>query len=41
MLTQDPIQYPEGIEYVFINGSLVIEQGKHHRVLPGKVLRRS
>jgi len=35
-----PHQYPEGIEYVLVNGSLVIENGKHTRALPGKVLAR-
>jgi N-acyl-D-amino-acid deacylase len=35
-----PHQYPEGIDYVFVNGCKVVE-GKHHTgVLPGKVLRR-
>jgi len=34
----DPHQYPEGIEYVFVNGQKVIEHGEHTRVLAGKVL---
>lgn len=36
----DPHQYPEGIEYVFVNGQKVIEHGEHTRVLAGKVLRK-
>jgi len=35
----DPHQYPEGIEYVIVNGEIVIEQGNHTEKLPGKVLR--
>lgn len=36
----DPIQYPVGIEYVMINGRLVLKKGQSERVLAGKVLRR-
>ena len=36
----DPHRYPEGIEYVLVNGQVVIEKGKHTGVLAGKVLRR-
>lgn len=36
----NPDQYPEGIEYVFINGNLVIENNSYKKVLAGKVLRR-
>jgi N-acyl-D-amino-acid deacylase len=35
-----PFQYNEGIEYVIVNGQLVLERGKHTGALPGKVLRR-
>lgn len=38
---QNPHQYPEGIEYVLVNGQLVIEKGGHTGVLPGRVLRRA
>ncbi len=36
-----PHQYPQGIEYVFINGVLVVNQGEHTGNLPGKILRRT
>ena len=36
----NPHQYPEGIEYVMVNGKIVIEKGDHTREMPGKVLRR-
>ena len=36
----NPIQYPEGIEYVLINGSVAKENGKQAQVLPGRVVRR-
>lgn len=35
----DPHKYPKGIEYVIVNGEIVIEKGEHRKVLPGKVLR--
>jgi len=34
-----PHRYPEGIDYVFVNGVLVVEDGRHTGALPGKVLR--
>jgi N-acyl-D-amino-acid deacylase len=34
-----PHQYPEGIDYVLLNGTLVVENGEHTGELPGKVLR--
>jgi len=36
----NPHQFPEGIEYVIVNGVIVVENGKHTGKLPGKVLRR-
>jgi len=36
---QEPHQYPNGIEYVFVNGKLVIEHGEHTGALAGHVLR--
>jgi len=39
---KNPHQYSEGIEYVLINGKVVLEKGKYHSgALAGKVLRRS
>jgi N-acyl-D-amino-acid deacylase len=35
----DPHQYPKGIEYVLVNGTIVVEKGNHTGALPGKVLR--
>ena len=35
-----PVQYPEGICYVLVNGALVIKEGKPTGVRRGKVLRR-
>jgi N-acyl-D-amino-acid deacylase len=38
----NPFQFPTGIEYVLVNGKLVVERGKHNtKVLAGKVLRRN
>lgn len=34
-----PHRYPEGVEYVIVNGEIVVERGKHRGVFPGKVLR--
>ena len=36
----DPFQYPEGIEDVVVNGTLVIDGGRHTGARPGRVLRR-
>mgnify|MGYP001474745017 FL=1 len=36
----DPHQYSKGVEYVIVNGELVIRQGEHTGNLPGKVLNR-
>jgi len=35
----DPHQYPNGIEYVLVNGEIVIANGEHTGKLPGKVIR--
>lgn len=37
---ENPTQYPEGIEYVIINGKTVIENGEYKEVKAGMVLRR-
>ncbi|MFB0566769.1 MAG: amidohydrolase family protein [Candidatus Aminicenantaceae bacterium] len=36
----NPHQYPLGIEFVLVNGQVVIERGNHKGNLPGKVLRK-
>jgi N-acyl-D-aspartate/D-glutamate deacylase len=36
-----PHQYPEGIDYVFVNGAMVVDGGEHTGALPGKVLRHN
>jgi len=35
----EPYQYPSGIEYVIVNGEVVIEHGEHTDRRPGRVLR--
>ncbi len=35
----EPKQCPKGIEYVMINGNMVLEKEKYNKVLAGKVLR--
>ena len=37
---EDPKQYPVGIEYVIVNGQVVIDQGENTGALPGRALRR-
>ncbi len=36
----DPHQFPVGVEYVIVNGELVVSKGEHQTNLPGKVLRK-
>ena len=36
----NPHRYSEGIDYVIVNGQIVIEGGVQTDVRPGKVLRR-
>jgi N-acyl-D-aspartate/D-glutamate deacylase len=36
----EPFRYSEGIEYVLVNGRLVLERGKHTGEKPGRVVRR-
>ena len=36
---EQPRQYPEGIDYVLVNGQIVIDQGVHTGALPGRALR--
>jgi N-acyl-D-aspartate/D-glutamate deacylase len=35
-----PFQYNEGIEYVIVNGQVVLDRGTHTGVRPGRALRR-
>jgi N-acyl-D-aspartate/D-glutamate deacylase len=35
-----PFQYNEGIEYVLVNGQVVLERGQHTGARPGRALRR-
>ncbi len=36
----DPVSYPEGIDWVLVNGEVVVEQGAHTGARPGRVLRK-
>jgi N-acyl-D-amino-acid deacylase len=38
---EDPHRYSEGIEYVLVNGEVVIDEREHTGALPGRVLRIS
>lgn len=35
-----PIQYPAGIQYVFVNGVAVVEGGEHTGARPGRAIRK-
>jgi N-acyl-D-aspartate/D-glutamate deacylase len=35
---QNPHQYPIGIEWVIVNGKIVVSKGKHYGIFPGQVL---
>ena len=37
---EEPFRYPEGIEYVIVNGQVVLDRGKHTGARPGRALRR-
>jgi N-acyl-D-amino-acid deacylase len=37
----DPHRYPTGIQYVMVNGEVVVGQGEHTGARPGRVLRKS
>jgi N-acyl-D-amino-acid deacylase len=37
---EEPHQLPSGIPFVFVAGVIIIDNGKHSRKKPGKVLRR-
>ena len=38
---EDPFQYPVGIDTVLVNGTVVLDEGKHTNARPGKVLKRA
>jgi len=38
---ENPRQFPEGIEYVIVNGKILVEKGELKKGRPGKVLRKS
>jgi N-acyl-D-aspartate/D-glutamate deacylase len=37
---ENPYQYPTGIDYVFVNGKIVLDKGAHTGQRAGKVIRR-
>jgi N-acyl-D-amino-acid deacylase len=38
---EDPFQYPVGIDTVLVNGTVVLDEGKHTNARPGKILKRT
>jgi N-acyl-D-amino-acid deacylase len=37
----DPHQFPSGIEYVLVNGKIIIKNGEHTGMFPGRILRKN
>lgn len=37
---EDPFQYPVGIDTVLVNGTVVLDEGKHTNARPGRVLKK-
>jgi N-acyl-D-aspartate/D-glutamate deacylase len=37
---EEPRRYPDGIEQVIVNGTVVVDGGEHSGALPGRALRR-
>jgi len=37
----EPRRYPDGIDYVIVNGVIVVDRGEHTGALPGRVIRRN
>lgn len=35
---EQPCQFPAGVEYVIVNGKLVLERGRRHPIFPGTIL---
>ena len=38
---EDPLAYPEGVEYVLVNGEIVVDGGEHTGARPGRSLLRA
>ncbi len=38
---EDPHQYPEGIDYVMVNGQVAVSEGETTGALPGRILRKT
>jgi N-acyl-D-aspartate/D-glutamate deacylase len=38
---ENPHQYPDGIDYVIVNGQVVVDHKEHTGRLPGRILRKS
>ncbi len=38
---ENPFQYPEGIDYVIVNGKIAVDKGKYTGKMAGRVLRKS
>jgi N-acyl-D-amino-acid deacylase len=38
---EDPVAVPTGVDYVLVNGQIVVDEGQHTGAKPGKVLRGS
>jgi N-acyl-D-amino-acid deacylase len=36
---ENPTAYPDGIDFVLVNGQLVVDRGQHTGVKPGMVLK--
>ncbi len=36
---ENPRQFPSGIDWVLVNGKIVVEKGRHTRATPGKTIR--
>lgn len=36
---EDPRQFPSGIEWVLVNGHVVVQNGKHTGARPGRTVR--
>lgn len=37
----DPHQYPTGVQFVLVNGQLIVDQGGFQDIRPGKILRKN